>query len=426
MTETTKFFTLAALTFGAACAANAQFTGGRPPTAVLPIAQNGGYGIDYKSANRVDFLALVRPIGGGSEIRPLPLSQGMWFASQEFEVLDSPDFQGSTVTAYYYVHPVRNLNGGLDVPAQLLPLDEGKYLLVGRKHESDTVQFDFAVDLAGSNPFTVEPPEELNVTITGLFAVKDVSWAEGGPRWRFVYETIAVNMAHARAGALGDITFAINRLHGGTEPPQIPGENLYGSERSDAQAARFGDIVRTVIEDTEATATAQDKVYYLSVLVHYEQSKDVEAFIDAVHKLIVDEEGEMPESFEWPRLQFTAADKTVHGLGFGYSVPRGEYQVKLLDIAEETSSARSRGSAMSNARYLEGKPSHRRFFALINDQTPTARVLYYQRLIDWRNITGIEIEVERSRGGSDVRILNETAVRARIEQSLRGRRSRTS
>ena len=128
----------------------------------------------------------------------------------------------------------------------------------------------------------------------------------------------------------------------------------------------------------------------------------------------------MPESFVWPSLRFTAADRTMHGLSVRYSVPRGEYHVKLLDIAEETSSARSRGSVMSNARYLDGKPMHRRFFALINDQTPTARVLYYQRLIDWRNITGIEIEVERRRGGSIVRILNETAVRARIEQSLRG------
>lgn len=413
MKSTVKQSVFTVIAIGAACCASAQFD---QESAVLVMSDDVDGVIAYETGKRLDFLALVKPVGE-PVVSPLPRAQSMWIAKQEFVVLDSSDFQGSTITAYYYVHAVRNPEGGRYTPAKPLPLDEGKYLLVGRKQSENSVQFDFAVDRIGPAQFAVEHPEELNVTITGLFAVNEVSWAEGGPRWRFVYETIAVNMAHARSGALGDMTTQLRRLFD-FEPPKIPGENLDGSKRTDAQASRYGDILRNVIRDTEATATAQDKVYYQSVLLHYEQSEDVKAFIDAMYNLILDEEGDMPESFAWPSLRYRAVAQLTPRLNTRYGVPKGEYQGKLLDIAENASAAKTRGYAFGNVTVLKETTQQRRYYALITEQSPTGRVLYYQKLIDWRKISGIQIEVERSRGGVIVRILNETAVRARISQSL--------
>ena len=391
---------------------------GYGPMALLPMTKKGlgiGYGDD--GAGKLDAMALVRPMGD-PVVRRFPGDySNMWYAEQRFEVLDSPDYQGSVITGFYAIHGVTDPNApysGRFIPARTLPLDEGRYLLVGLKQAADSIRFDFAYGVGpNSSAIPVDPGDGLNATVAGLFPVTNVKWAESGPRWRYVMETVAASMAYARAGALDDMTFLLRRSMR-TAVPFYEGDGL-NPRRDDPikhQEERLMRIVRDVIDETAATATTMERLYYLSVLVTYKQ--DAVKFVDAVHRLVVEEGKDVPEGFDWPEVYLTPP----HYVRPSDMLPYRAIETELLEASEKASAKRASSWAFYEIEMLEAAPEQRRYFALVPRWSVSGRELAYKKLIKWLALTDVTVETEDDGHGRTVRITNEEAVRAAISARL--------
>jgi hypothetical protein len=381
----------------------------RSPTAVLPMTKER-YGIGYEGAKTQDVVALVRPIGD-PVIKPVPGNSHRWYAEQQFMVLDSPDHLGATMTAYYVVHGMPDPADPSQqryVPARPMSLDEGKFLLVGRKQPSDSVKFEFEYVLMNES-IPVEPNEDLKATVAGLFPVTGVAWAESGPRWRFVMETIAASMAHARASALDDITFLLRRDYG-THVPEEPNDAGYG-ERDRVQQARMVRIVQDML--VQATSTL-DRLYFVALLVEYGQSKEQKPFAEAMYKLVVEEQKDVPADFPWPAIRLMPP----HVVRPQEMLPYKALQTKLLEIAERTTADNAAYWALGKIEQLEDTGELRRYYALVAQRTVGVRQTAYEKLIRWLNLADVTLQIEDDGHGRTVRIVNEEAVRSRISARL--------
>ncbi|HXH60969.1 MAG TPA: hypothetical protein VNI20_06385, partial [Fimbriimonadaceae bacterium] len=368
---------------------------------------------------RLDLIALVTPAGPPTVVR---WDRNRWYTRQQFTVLDSPDTQENTITGFYFVGKKSFLEEG---PQDPIPTDGGKYLLIGRKQSAGTIVFDpdCDMDIGESSPINVGEQPGVIATMSGLFPVDGVTWPESGPRWRYVYDLVALNMAHARGDALAsmskDLRFKVRE-----DPPATLVEQNQRPDPRSVQLARLADEVHRVITDTEATASWTDKVYLWSVLAEFtseQTGKDMRRFLDVARRAVVVEGVRMPDAYVWPSVEWKA-NISEAGRIFANQLSKADIEAgngDLLDIARAAKDDKAMFWAVGEIGYLDSTPDRKAYFDLAAGKPAGSRAQVYERLMTWLKITDLTVQTEKDHGRT-VGILNEDQVRQRIQQALGG------